>query len=246
MRPTKSPAATKSTKTTKAAKAATLPQSTATLASDAATRARASAIVAQLRQDYPDAKCSLDYSNVFELLVATILSAQCTDERVNKVTPVLFRKYPRIVDYANADLKELEQDVHSTGFFRNKAKNIQAAAQTVLEKFQGQVPQTMAELLTLPGVARKTANVVLGNGFGIAVGVVVDTHVRRISNRLGFTASADPERIERDLMPVLPAADWLDFSHLLIYHGRQICKPKPRCQNCNLQTLCPSAGKVAD
>ncbi|KAF0240575.1 MAG: endonuclease III [bacterium] len=203
-------------------------------------------LVARLKKHYPEAQCSLNYNTTFELLVATILSAQCTDERVNKVTAILFRKYRTINDYASVSLTELEQDIHSTGFFRNKAKNIQATAQLLLDRYQGKVPQTMAELLILPGVARKTANVILGNAFGQAVGVVVDTHVRRITQLLGLTAEESPEKIEQDLIKLIPQSDWIDFSHLLIYHGRQICKAnRPQCQICPLSDLCPSS-KVAN
>ncbi len=199
-------------------------------------------LVARLKNHYPEAQCSLNYSTTFELLVATILSAQCTDERVNKVTPILFRKYRTINDYASVSLTELEQDIHSTGFFRNKAKNIQATAQLLLDRYQGKVPQTMTELLTLPGVARKTANVILGNAFGQAIGVVVDTHVRRITQLLGLTTQESPEKIEQDLIKIIPQSDWIDFSHLLIYHGRQICKAnRPQCQVCPLSDLCPSS-----
>lgn len=198
-------------------------------------------LLARLHSAYPDAHCSLNYNSPFELLVATILSAQCTDERVNKVTPNLFRKYRTLKDYINAPLSELEQDIHSTGFFRNKAKNIQATAQRLLDHYHGEVPHTMEELLTLPGVARKTANVVLGNAFGMAVGVVVDTHVRRLTNRLGLTEHQDPEKIEKDLIRQIPQWEWVDFSHLLIYHGRAICKAKPQCNSCPLEDLCPSA-----
>ncbi|MEW6730981.1 MAG: endonuclease III [Acidobacteriota bacterium] len=197
-------------------------------------------LIAQLRACHPDAKCSLNYTNPLELLIATILSAQCTDERVNLVTAELFRKYRNVTDYAQAHLPELEREIHSTGFYRNKAKNIQATAQRILEVYGGDVPESMAELLTLPGVARKTANVVLGNAYGIAVGVVVDTHVRRVSKRLGLTEHENPEKIERDLIEKIPKADWIDFSHLLIYHGRRICKPRPLCQNCPVATLCPA------
>jgi endonuclease III len=198
-------------------------------------------MIKRLKERFPDARCSLDFNTPFELLVATILSAQCTDERVNKVTAELFRKYRTVTDYADAPLNELEQDIHSTGFYRNKAKNIKAAARRILDEYKGEVPQTMDQLLTLPGVARKTANVVLGNGFGIVSGVVVDTHVRRISKRLGLTEHEDPEKIERDLIEKLPKSEWLDFSHLLIYHGRQICKPKPLCNDCPLSNICPSS-----
>lgn len=198
-----------------------------------------------LKEYYPKAECSLNYNTVFELLVATILSAQCTDERVNKVTASLFRKYSTINDYANVSITELEQDIHSTGFFRNKAKNIQATAQILIDQYQGQVPKTMNELLTLPGVARKTANVVLGNAFGQAVGIVVDTHVRRISQLLGLTTENNPEKIEKDLIKIIPKSDWIDFSHLLIFHGRQICKAnRPDCQICPLSRLCPSSKTI--
>jgi len=199
-------------------------------------------LLTRLKKHYPEAQCSLNYNTTFELLVATILSAQCTDERVNKVTATLFRKYRTINDYASASLTELEQDIHSTGFFRNKAKNIQATAERLIDQHQGKVPQTMDELIKLPGVARKTANVVLGNAFGQAVGVVVDTHVRRISQLLGLTIENIPEKIEQDLIKIIPKSDWIDFSHLLIYHGRQICKAnRPQCQVCPLSDLCPSS-----
>jgi endonuclease III len=197
-------------------------------------------IIARLRERYPHARCSLNYQNAFELLIATILSAQCTDERVNKVTAELFRKYRTIADFAQAPIEQLEQDIHSTGFYRNKAKNIQATARQLLAQFGGEVPQTMAELLTLAGVARKTANVVLGNAFNKSVGVVVDTHVRRLSQRLALTEHENPEKIEEDLMAKIPAADWIHFPHLMIYHGRELCKTKPLCQQCPLAELCPS------
>lgn len=201
-------------------------------------------VITKLKEYYPDAHCSLTYHNPFELLVATILSAQCTDARVNKVTPILFSKYPTIADYAQAPLEELEQIVHSTGFFRNKAKNIQATAIMILQQYQGRVPETMAELLLLPGVARKTANVVLGNGFGQAVGIVVDTHVRRLANRLGWTNQQDPVKIEHDLVKIIPPTEWIDISHLLIFHGRTICKTKPLCAQCPVSHLCPSANQA--
>jgi endonuclease III len=197
-------------------------------------------ILNRLKKQYPEARCSLNYNTTFELLVATILSAQCTDERVNKVTAELFRKYRSVADFANASLSELEQDIHSTGFFRNKAKNIQSTAQRILDEYKGEVPKNMEALLTLSGVARKTANVVLGNGFGIVSGIVVDTHVRRISNRLGLTASQDPTRIEQDLIKQIPKSDWVNISHLLIYHGRALCKSRPQCEKCPLAELCPS------
>lgn len=199
-------------------------------------------IIRRLRQIHPDAACALHHEDPLQLLVATILSAQCTDERVNQVTPDLFARYPRVADLAGAQRDELEDVVRSTGFYRNKAKNIQGAAQRILHEFGGEVPQTMAELLTLPGVARKTANVVLGVAFGIADGVVVDTHVKRLSNRLGLTASDKPTQIEDDLMALTPRSDWIDLSHLLIFHGRRICAArKPDCAGCGLQDLCPSA-----
>jgi endonuclease-3 len=198
-------------------------------------------VVEILKNSYPKAECSLNYNTTFELLVATILSAQCTDERVNKVTATLFRKYRSISDYANTDITELEQDIHSTGFFRNKAKNIQATAQLLIDQYKSTVPNTMGELLTLPGVARKTANVILGNAFGQAAGIVVDTHVRRISQLLGLTTENNPEKIEKDLVKIIPKSDWIDFSHLLIFHGRQVCKAnRPQCQVCPLAKLCPS------
>ena len=199
-------------------------------------------IIRRLHLAYPDAICALDHSNAFELMVATILSAQCTDERVNKVTPALFARYPTPLAFAEADITELEQAVHSTGFYRNKAKNIKAAAQRLVQVYGGDVPTTMDELLTLAGVARKTANVVLGTAFGIADGVVVDTHVRRLSNRLGLTTHDDPEKIERDLMVLLPRTEWVGFAHRLILHGRQVCDArKPNCALCTLNELCPSA-----
>ncbi len=199
-------------------------------------------IIARLRKAYPDAHCSLNYSNPLELLVATILSAQCTDERVNIVTADLFRKYRKAEDFASVEVAELEQDIRSTGFYRNKAKAIQGACRLLVERHGGRVPATLDELLELPGVARKTANVVLGNAFGTAVGVVVDTHVGRLAERLGLTAHTQPEKIERDLMALVPQKDWVDFAHLMIYHGRAVCKArKPECASCVLEDLCPSS-----
>ena len=195
-----------------------------------------------LRKEYPDARCSLNYDSPLELLVATILSAQCTDERVNQVTPALFRKYRTCADYAAAPAEELEQDIRPTGFFRNKARAIQGACRQLVESHGGQVPASMEELLKLPGVARKTANVVLGNAYRLATGVVVDTHVTRLSERLGLSAQKAAEKIERDLMSLIPEADWIDFSHLLIYHGRKVCKARtPLCAECVLEPLCPSS-----
>lgn len=200
------------------------------------------AIIAELRRLYPDAKCSLDFTNPLELLIATQLSAQCTDERVNVVTKQLFQKYKSAEDYATASQEELEQDIRSTGFYRNKAKNIRGTGQQLLTRYNGEVPQTMEDLLTLPGVARKTANVVLGNAFGIVVGFVVDTHVGRLTRRFGWTTNEDPIKVEQDLMKVVPQKDWLDVSHLLIFHGRAICDArKPLCEICSIAHLCPSA-----
>ncbi len=201
---------------------------------------RATEIVKILKETYPDACCSLDFENAFQLLVATILSAQCTDERVNIVTKDLFQKYKTMEDFANATQEEMEEAVKSTGFYRNKARNIIAAAQEILAKFQGEVPQTMDELLTLPGVGRKTANLVLGDVYNIP-GIVVDTHVKRISNKLGLTKNQDPEKIEYDLMKVVPKDNWTDWNHLLVFHGRAICKAKkPECMICPINHLCDS------
>lgn len=199
-------------------------------------------IIAQLKKAYPDAKCSLNHSNPLELLIATILSAQCTDERVNIVTADLFRKYRSCADYLKVPASELQNDVRTTGFFRNKTKSIQGACKVLSEKYGNRVPDTIEELLELPGVARKTANVVLGNAFGIASGIVVDTHVSRLSRRLGLTKHQQPEKIERDLVELVSKKDWIDFSHLLIYHGRQICRArKPLCEKCVVERYCPSS-----
>lgn len=214
----------------------------ASLTASAPATARIGELLQRLHQAYPAAHCALDHRNAFELLVATILSAQCTDERVNKVTPILFAKYPTPQAMAEADRTDLEEVVRSTGFFRNKAKNIQEAARRIVAAYGGEVPTNMVDLLTLPGVARKTANVVLGNVYGIADGVVVDTHVKRLSNRLGLTQHEDPEKIERDLMALVPQPEWVIFAHLLIDHGRQVCDArKPECAVCILSQLCPSA-----
>ena len=199
-------------------------------------------ILTILKELYPDATCSLTYDSPVQLLVATILSAQCTDERVNKVTPELFARFPDAIALANADRETLETLIRSTGFYRNKAKNIQGACQKIVKDFNSKVPQTMEELLLLSGVARKTANVVLAHAFGIIAGVTVDTHVKRLSQRLGLTKATDPVKIEKDLMPLLPQKDWVNFSIRIIYHGRQICKArKPNCQDCQLDFLCPSS-----
>lgn len=194
-----------------------------------------------LKYLYPDATCSLTYETVVQLLVATILSAQCTDQRVNQVTPALFARFPDAEALKNAPREEIEALIRSTGFYRNKAKNIQGACQKIVIDFQGEVPQTMKDLLSLPGVARKTANVVLSHGFGINMGVTVDTHVKRLSNRLGLTKESDPVKIEKDLMQLLPQVDWENFAIRMIYHGRAICKArKPNCPDCKLAHLCPS------
>ncbi|MER3430279.1 MAG: endonuclease III [Blastocatellia bacterium] len=204
-------------------------------------RERVQEIIRRLRREYPDAGCALHHSNAFELLIATILSAQCTDERVNKVTAELFRKYRGPADFAAVPQKELELDIHSTGFYRNKAKNIIAASRQILERYNGQVPSKMEDLLTLPGVARKTANVVLGCSYGFAEGIVVDTHVSRLSQRLGLTQNKAPEKIEKDLMQIVPKRYWVMFSHWLIFHGRKVCKARnPACGECVLADLCPS------
>jgi len=202
---------------------------------------RALEIASRLKRMYPKAKCSLDYTTPFELLIATILSAQSTDVRVNIVTKSLFRKYPGPAAFAAANQVEMERDVKQTGFFRNKAKAVIAAAKAIMERHGGEVPRTIEELTALPGVGRKTANVVLGNAFKIAVGIVVDTHVARVSGRLGLTANSDPEKIEQDLMKLIPQKEWTVFSHRLIYHGRQVCVArKPRCAECDLNDVCPS------
>lgn len=202
---------------------------------------RTAEIIKRLKKTYPDAHCALDHSNAFELLIATILSAQCTDERVNIVTADLFRKYRGPKDYLKVEQAELERDIHSTGFFRNKSKSIQGACRRIIDDFGGKVPETMDEILTLPGVARKTGNVVLGNSFGIASGVVVDTHVTRLSQRLGLTANENAEKIETDLMELVPKKHWIMFPHWLITHGRQVCNARrPRCRECVLASLCPS------
>lgn len=204
-------------------------------------------VLTRLKAEYPGATTELHWTNPLELLVATILSAQTTDVQVNQVTGSLFEKYRTAREYAKADSSELEEDIRQTGFFRNKARSLQGMARALLEDHDGEVPRTMNELVKLPGVGRKTANVVLGNGFGIDEGVVVDTHVRRLSNRLGLSAERNPEKVERDLMQTVPKVDWTVFSHLLILHGRRICKSrKPDCPGCVLNDFCPSAGTFQD
>ena len=208
-------------------------------------RQRVPGIIKVLRRQYPQSRTALHYRTPLQILVATILAAQCTDERVNKVTPDLFRKYPDAAAFAAADPLDLQGEIRSTGFFRNKAKNIIGAALTMVRDFGGDVPSTMDELLTLPGVARKTANIVLSSGFGKAEGIAVDTHVRRLSGRLGLSRELVPEKIERDLLAVVPRRDWLDFNYMLVSHGRQVCPArKPRCPECSLAALCPSAVKL--
>ena len=205
--------------------------------------ARVKKIIAGLRKAYPDAHCELNYSNPLELLIATILSAQCTDKRVNLVTAELFKKFRSAADYAQADAAQLEQHIRTAGFFRNKAKSIKTCCQTLVEKHGGQVPRTMEELITLGGVGRKTANVVLGNAFDTNIGVVVDTHVARLSQRLGLTRQKDPAKIEQELMQLVPQSQWTLFSHWLIWHGRRRCYArKPDCPNCEIRSLCPRIG----
>ncbi|MEM2138506.1 MAG: endonuclease III [Candidatus Anstonellaceae archaeon] len=206
-------------------------------------RIRALKILSILKKTYPAAKCSLDYQDPLQLLVATILSAQCTDERVNKTTPALFARYRAAADFANAGIAELEQAIRSTGFYRNKAKNIKAACRIIAEKHGGKVPRTMEEMLKLPGVARKTANIVLGNAYGVIEGVPVDTHAIRISRLLGLTREKQQEKIERDLMRLIPRSDWLHISNLFVHHGRAICiARRPLCSKCPLNKLCPKVG----
>jgi endonuclease III len=206
---------------------------------------RVAAILARLDEAYPNATCELKHENAFQLLVSTILSAQCTDVRVNQVTQTLYKKYTNPEAFAHANPKELELEIRPTGFFRNKTKSVMGASKAILEKFGGQVPRTMEEILTLPGVARKTANVVLGTAFGIASGIVVDTHVQRLSNRLDLSRNEDPKKIEQDLMQIVPREKWIQFSHQLIWHGRRVCAArKPKCAECNLEKLCYSKDKT--
>src|ERR1700682_573325 len=206
---------------------------------------RVAAILAKLDEAYPAATCELIHENPFQLLISTILSAQCTDVRVNQVTQTLYKKYPNAEAFARANPSELEQEIRPTGFFRNKTKSIMGASKGISENFGGQVPRTMEEILTLPGVARKTANVVLGTAYGIASGIVVDTHVIRLSRRLDLTKHEDPKKIEEDLMRVIPKEKWITFSHQLILHGRRVCVArKPRCIDCNLESLCYSKDKT--
>jgi endonuclease III len=206
---------------------------------------RVAAILAKLDEAYPAAGCELAHDNAFQLLISTILSAQCTDVRVNQVTQELYKKYTKPEDFAYASPTELEKEIRPTGFFRNKTKSIMGASKAIVDKFGGQVPRTMDEMLTLPGVARKTANVVLGTAYGIPSGIVVDTHVQRLANRLDLTRNEDPKKIEQDLMAVIPQDKWILFSHQLIWHGRRVCAArKPKCMECNLESLCYSKDKT--
>ncbi len=208
-------------------------------------KARVNRILEELDKLFPQATCALHHNNAWQLLVATILSAQCTDERVNKVTPMLFEKYPTIQDFAGASQDELAQDIRSTGFFNNKARSLIGAARKILAKHKGRVPKTMEEMLSVPGAARKTANVVLGTAYGIASGIVVDTHVQRVSRRLDLTKNTDPVKIEIDLMKSIPQSKWILFSHQVIHFGRQICiARKPRCANCPLDPICYAKDKT--
>ena len=206
---------------------------------------RVAAILAKLEEAYGDATCELKHENAFQLLISTILSAQCTDVRVNQVAETLYKKYPDAKAFAYATPSELEQDIRPTGFFRNKTKSVMGASKAIIEKFGGQVPRTMAEILTLPGVARKTGNVVLGTAYGIASGVVVDTHVLRLSNRLDLSGNEDPKKVEQDLMEIIPREQWIKFSHQVIWHGRRVCHArKPKCIECNMESLCYAKDKT--
>ena len=208
-------------------------------------RERIGKIIHILRREYPRSRTALQFQYPLQILVATILAAQCTDERVNRITPDLFRKYPTAAALAAADRAELEAEIRPTGFFRNKAKSIIGAARKIVEDFDGQVPANMADLVTLPGVARKTANIVLSSGYGIAEGIAVDTHVKRLSGRLGLSRQHDPEKIEKDLLKLVPKKDWLDFNYMLVNHGRKTCQArKPRCPECVVRRLCPSATRL--
>lgn len=208
-------------------------------------RKRVGKIIRILRRGYPHSRTALEFQTPLQILVATILAAQCTDERVNQITPALFEKYPTAAALAAADRAELEAEIRPTGFFRNKAKSLIGAAQKIVADFGGSVPANMADLITLPGVARKTANIVLSSGYGIAEGIAVDTHVRRLSGRLGFSRQSDPEKIEKDLLKLVLRKDWLDFNYMLVNHGRKVCSArKPRCPECALFKLCPSAERL--
>ncbi len=237
----KKPAPTKA-KTAKSAK----PAKTGKPARAAGTEPkRVAEILTKLDEAYSNATCELKHENAFQLLVSTILSAQCTDVRVNQVAETLYKKYPDAKAFAYATPSELEQDIRPTGFFRNKTKSVMGASKAILEKFGGQVPRTMEEILTLPGVARKTGNVVLGTAYGIASGVVVDTHVLRLCNRLDLSRNEDPKKVEQDLMKIIPQEKWIQFSHQLIWHGRRVCHArKPKCLECNMESLCYAKDKT--
>jgi endonuclease-3 len=233
---------TNTAKPARGAKAAAAPKAAAAKGTDPQ---RVAAILAKLDEAYPAATCELKHNDPFQLLISTILSAQCTDVRVNQVAETLYKKYPTPEAFAYANPSELEQEIRPTGFFRNKTKSIMGASKAIIERFGGRVPRTMEELLTVPGAARKTANVVLGTAFGIAAGIVVDTHVIRISNRLDLTRNEDPKRIEQDLMKVIPQEKWILFSHQIIWHGRRVCHArKPKCVECNLEKICYSKDKT--
>jgi endonuclease-3 len=233
------PSKTKTAKPLKTAKAAKPAQAAG------ADPQRVAAILAKLDEAYPDATCELNYENAFQLLISTILSAQCTDVRVNQVAETLYKKYPDAKAFAYATPSELEQDIRPTGFFRNKTKSVMGASKAILERFGGEVPRTMEEILTLPGVARKTGNVVLGTAYGIASGVVVDTHVLRLSNRLDLSRNEDPKKVEQDLMKIISREKWIQFSHQLIWHGRRVCHArKPKCIECNMESLCYTKDKT--
>ena len=208
---------------------------------------RIGSIIDNLRKTYPHSRTALTFSNPLEILIATILSAQCTDKKVNEITPGLFKKYPAAEDFAKADRLELEREIRPTGFFRNKAKNIIAACRAIVQNFNGKVPDKMEDLISLPGVARKTANIVLSSGFQIAKGIAVDTHVKRLSGRLGLSREANPDKIEQDLLRVIPQDAWLDFNYLLVNHGRAVCRArKPLCGDCRLRDLCPYPSKTGE
>jgi endonuclease-3 len=236
------PKATTAPKVAPSAPAAPGPQRRRRLSRDDPPERRFPVIYRRLEKEYPDARTALNFSTPYEMLFATIMSAQSTDATVNKVTAKLFSKYRTLEDYANADRETLEADIHQTGFFRMKARAIQGSARRILDVYGGKVPDTMAEILTLPGVARKTANVVLGNAYGVVQGIAVDTHVGRLARRLGLTKEKDPVKVERDLMQLIPRSKWLQVTYLLIEHGRKVCKaPVPRCEECVLSDICPSS-----
>jgi endonuclease-3 len=225
------------------AKSVTAVRKVAAPKSAAALAAQAKRISQQLAVEYADAQCALYFKTPFQLLVATILSAQCTDQRVNIVTKDLFKKYPDAAAFASTPISEIERAIQSTGFFRNKAKNIKACATAILQDHGGTVPRDLDSLVALPGIGRKTANVVLGTAFGLPTGIVVDTHVGRLARRLGVTRNTDPEKVEQDLMKLLPREEWIDFSHRLIHHGRQVCMArKPKCETCSMESFCPKIG----